>query len=227
MTAPTAGAARLLKEHGLLFNTAMVRALLAGTKSQTRRAVRMGDVGFIGGCDDDHDDPDAWGFADGDGCLHVLDQSKPGWYGSGVPHMSYRIEAPHGPVGRVLWVRETHCPRYFDNGKPGYRADWTGESADVVPEPKWTPSLLMPRSLARITLEVTGVRLERVQAITEEDARAEGVSDGARATDSDGGQNGLSPSYRNQYRRLWDEINGAGSWASNPWVFAYSFRRIA
>ncbi len=236
-----------MKDHGITERTPMVRALLDGRKTQTRRQVNMSDVGFIGGREDDRDDPGLWGFADQHGCWHVLDQSKPAWTGRGVPHESYRIEAPHGPVGRRLWVRETwhHCPHC--EFSTAYRAGgWMVDAndhndTDERPlNPKcaahgWRPPLHMPRYVSRITLEVTSVRLERVQQITEKDAKAEGVDAEAdpddvihEGADSGMGHGYASPrSYTASYAKLWDASYGAGSWAASPWVWVYEFRRVA
>lgn len=233
-----------MKEHGILFTAPMVRAILAGTKTQTRRLAKAPRLRFLGGTCDDPNDPALWGFSDQDGCWHVLDQKAERWHGSGVPNMSYRIEAPHGPVGRRLWVRETWVAlapsqRLVErkDGVTFYR-----EMADLVRDDsgeregwwfghrfipgkarpfRWQPAIHMPRSRSRITIEVTGVRLERVQSITEDDARAEGCW-------IDEAEHGpCDDSARDVYADLWDKINGAGSWASNPWVWVYEFRRVS
>lgn len=79
---------------------------------------------------------------------------------------------------------------------------------------KWTPSIYMPRRASRIDLEITGVRVEKLQSISEDDARSEGIPNGAYA---------VCP--RKNYERLWESINGLGSWEKNPWVFCIEFRR--
>ena len=129
---------------------------------------------------------------------------------------------PFGPVGRKLWVKETFCTA----GAPGdfdaiqYRAD-----EDCITT-TWKPSIFMPRWASRITLEVTGVRVERLQEINEKDAKAEGV------TQCEGGYwnyiagepyNGMSA--RTSYSTLWESINGNGSWELNPWVWVIEFRK--
>ncbi len=151
----------------------MVRAILAGTKTQTRRVCRK--VGERG--------------ADG-----------------------------YGDVGDRLWVRESFAPLYFDDGRPAYMADYDG---DVVPRPRFKPSIHMPRAVSRIDLEIDAVRIERLQDITEADAKAEGV------TDDGGPEVGLDASPRAAFRVLWDVISGKRApWASNPWVWVVGFRRV-
>ena len=237
-----------MKEHGILFSAPMVRALLAGTKTQTRRLVKepkcarvhgrrslphdsfFVDDGFTGG-----KEPYLhWKYTGGD-------------HGDDVLHS--RVYAPHGPVGRIVYAKETWAafthPDYYTGEcdeltcSPAEMRDPNGQwvdASDVVfaadgksfPE-RWRPSIHMPRWAARLWFRVTRVRLERVQAITEEDARAEGVT-----TSTDGLVNGKKgvihtfgpDAHRKMYALLWDEINGAGSWGANPWVWVYDFRRV-
>ena len=102
------------------------------------------------------------------------------------------------------------------SGIPVYRADHEFSSG----EEKWKPSIFMPRKLSRITLEITGVRVERLLDISEGDAKAEGCEP------SDFRKADQSTPYRNEYQDLWDSINGKGSWAKNPFVWVISFRKI-
>ena len=184
-----------MKERPILFSGPLVRAILEGRKTQTRRLVKP--------------QPDG---------QPIVDASDGAWYVDGG---MWCRRCPFGAPGDRLWVRESFCPRYFDNGAPAFAADWTGESADCVSKPKWTPSIHMPRALSRIDLEVTAVRVERLQDITEEDAAAEGVHPMPRPPRSGG------PSHRCSFEVLWDEINGyRAAWASNPWVWVVEFRRI-
>lgn len=128
-----------------------------------------------------------------------------------------------------LWVRETWYPRCADAKDYGtdeiiYRADYGGTGGCVF-RPSWNPSIFMPRWASRITLEVTGVRAERVQDITEEDAKAEGVilHGGWNANDTE-----YAINYRGGFSRLWDSINakrGYG-WDKNPWVWVIEFKRL-
>lgn len=169
-----------MKERPILFSAPMVRALLSGAKTQTRRVV------------------------------------KPQPYENGSPeHFSISELSKfchYGQPGDRLWVRET-----FFGGYPGvantlYRA--THADAAV----KWRPSIFMPRQASRLTLEITGVRVERLTTISVSDAIAEGY-DGSV-------DDPIDPSVK-WYSRLWESINGAGSWAANPWVWVIEFRRGA
>jgi hypothetical protein len=165
----------------ILFSTAMVRAILAGEKTQTRRVVK---------------------HARHNGC-ELLRPLPSRWN-----------------VGDRLWVRESFCPRCFDDGKPAFKANWDGKAADCVLEPKWKPSIHMPRALSRITLVVTDLRVQPLQQITEEDACAESCR---RKTYRDG--RGVESAVVD-FRNLWDSINGkrAGClWADNPLVWALTF----
>lgn len=216
-----------MKERPILFSGPMVRAILAGQKTQTRRIVtlppwlakRHPSLGA------------AWpdpGLGDG-GYLKVphCDEGSCGDDISAWP--VERVRCPHGAIGDRLWVRETFAPAYFDDGRAGYRADWTAKAAEVCPEPKWKPSIFMPRALSRLTLEITGVRVERLQEITEADARAEGVQPTDAAIVFEGAI--IRPDMANTpagaFACLWDRINGErASWASNPWVWVIGFKRI-
>jgi hypothetical protein len=184
----------------------MVRALLAGRKTQTRRIVKPQPITLGDAYSRSHSDDGAWL---GEGC------------GNG------RIPCPYGQPGDRLWVREAWC-KFPEDSRDGngaqtyYRADpsnTTAEASRVMNRNgvKWRPSIHMPRSLSRITLEITDVRVERLQDISEADAEAEGF------------ELGSPPCIYNPtgwYRSLWEEINGAGSWGANPWVWAVSFKRL-
>jgi len=201
-----------VKERPILFSGPMVRAILDGTKTMTRRIVKPQPVltetaglAWKGG---------VWGMK--------LD---------GQPYTDEFVkQCPYGVPGDRLWLRETHAQA--GTGRVFYRAD-EGTTA-----PRWTPAIHMPRALSRSDLEVTAVRVERLQGITEEDVRAEGV----RLPVSEEGhpliqvpnpyakpvrQWTISDYWRCAFACLWDEINGArASWASNPWVWVVSFKRV-
>jgi hypothetical protein len=223
-----------MTERGILFSAPMVRALLAGTKTRTRRLVTpsTSDV-----------DRATWARAD----------LAKAWPDPGLGSGSYLkaplldIEGDPGDgraervrcrtkVGDRLYVKETFAPRYFDGGRPGYRADWSSAAADVAPEPTWRPSIFMPRALSRILLDVVAVRVERLQDISEADSIAEGLAPlplqgGAPGCwwtgDVTAGQALHGRTARDAYRLLWDSINGErASWASNPWVWCVTFKRV-
>lgn len=210
------------RERPILFSAPMVRAILEGRKSQTRRVVTK--------------DPDLLNYAPNQ-CF--MDGA---WYPttpSGKIGMAPGIVCPYGKPGDLLWVRETAFP---DFPKDFTYYDWTwAEVPEEYRTPKyvlynatspdyklkWKPSIHMPRWASRLTLRITDVRVERVQSISEADAVAEGVD--GKATLSDGVQiGGGIYTARNAYATLWDSINGkkpGASWADNPWVWVVSFER--
>lgn len=231
-----------IKEHGILFSAPMVRAILAGQKSQTRRLLQAQSAECA----------DVWAD-NGDGTW------SSGWRGDGGNLATLEtVRAPHGPVGRRLWVRETWRTEELQSGQDGVRfaaddvfapidntegaaEDWVIAHNNGARAAKWKPSIHMPRWASRITLEVTRVRVERVGDISEEDARAEGVDWAApyytaaelrRRLDEDDREDPREVGYssgsfaRQNYVKLWDEINGAGSFAASPWVWVYDFRRV-
>lgn len=238
-----------VKERPILFSGPMVRAILAGEKTQTRRVVKP--------------QPPYEGIRlNGPESYHPA-VAKNGFLTPGEPVFGiyddegeYGCVCTYGSPGDRLWVRETV---YCDDGNGindfdatsvpwehvYYRAD--GECCEQIPEcqcsfigkPKWTPSIHMPRWASRITLEVTGVRVERLQDISEADAKAEGVEIAIPGTtwyrDYNPGKQdaihpdphyGLCPDAYASYESLWGSINGPESWAANPWVWVVEFRRI-
>ena len=152
----------------------------------------------------------------------------------------YRRFSPYGAPGHArddgagahLYVKEACCPHYFDDGRPGYRADWNRvRMRGIAPEPKWKRPLYMRRSESRITLEIVSVRVERVQDISEEDARAEGVPrdtepcDHVRQSCADIGCMGRT--HRASFASIWEAINGKRApWTVNPFVWVLGFRRV-
>lgn len=239
-----------MKTRPILFQGAMVRALLADTKTKTRRLVK-GEVEDVREGDWHaprrlvHKPTCQRSF-----CENVDDELLAcGGYELSRDGVA-KLRSPHGKPGDHLWVRETWA---------GERAEQVGTgatrtqvvldggrlisgllfAADSILKPeRWKPSIFMPRWASRITLEVTGVRVERLNDISEADAVAEGIErvgvvhngatptwrDYADQTDRDTPNEWLSP--RNSYRSLWQSINGAGSWAANPWVWVVEFKRV-
>ncbi|QRI88699.1 hypothetical protein JQN63_20425 [Delftia lacustris] len=208
-----------MRERPILFSGPMVRALLAGTKTQTRRVVKPQP-------DSTHSGFPYWnvGGYRASWCRSAADG------GPLVP--ANPLLCPYGQPGDRLWVRETfgHFERN-ENFKPGcevfYRAD--GNCLELEP---WRPSIHMPRWASRITLEITGVRVERLQDISEADARAEGIECMAgdpecgyrNYLDQTGQDWSLSP--RESFQSLWESINGPASWSANPWVWPLDLRRL-
>lgn len=230
-----------VQERPILFSAPMVRAILDGSKTQTRRVVKPQPkhrlvepkVGLTIGMDP-ADDGGIWYDADG--------------VGPGVP------VRPPWRIGDRLWVRETFgfgtrpCPREGWRDGLEYRADAhnLGEH-DLVPlypirapstvdipsmmeRDGWRPSIHMPRWASRILLEVTDVRVERVQEISDKDCAAEGVEVEYCCTGFECGCYGqpIEPP-RHYFAALWDSINGKRegcSWDDDPWTWVVSFRRI-
>ena len=218
-----------MKERPIRFNAPMVRALLNGSKTQTRRVVKPTPeadqvLGTITG---------SRGF------VYSIDQT---------PFVQYpavrriRWDCPYGQPGDLLWVRETwrgivqvngpHEPyqtgvaRYVPDPehckKVEYAATYTASCKEA-----WLPSIHMPRWASRITLEVTAVRVERLHDITADDAMVEGIvrlADGGYAADKDG-RHYHAASARHAYASLWEPVNGPDSWDANPWVWVIEFRR--
>ena len=205
------------KGRPILFNDEMVRAIRDGTKTQTRRIVKPQPVKHMNG--------------------------GASWYGKGIrcsgleENLLYSLADDSCPLGRIgdrIWVREafeiTPNPSELgltkddlpttwdacmeDAGKVRYRASqYTSITG------RWKPSIHMPRWASRITLEITGVRVERLNEISEADAEAEGVAFLRRVPDMD-----ESMTAKELYWILWDSIYGNGSWESNPYVWVIEFK---
>lgn len=235
------------REHPILFSGPMVKAILAGTKTQTRRVVVPQPREGVGHVGPEMLDPPrlfrTW-----------LDRRQDGKTKAEHDFNAQTWRCPFGEPGHRLWVRESFGLAWPDHAEEGwvgdpaapegcrpirdeecvveYRVDapedenpcgWPKatkfESAD--PEsPRWKPSIHMPRWASRITLEVVGVRVERVQEITGGDAIAEGFLN----QDVDDCAEGPIV----WYQRVWDRINGGRGWwwRLNPWVWCVEFRRL-
>ena len=215
-----------VRTRPILFNGEMIRALLNGTKSQTRRIIKPQPPSTHR----------AWNNHGDDDLVFFTDHPTQGDKGN-VLHW----RCPYGSPGDLLWVRETwRTIARFDDKSPKQieelarnaevPAQWTGLEYMDGKRVSWEvdgpnqpgrlrPSIHMPRWASRITLEVLSVSAERIQDVSEEDARAEGVIPLQ--------MDGLS--YRPGFEGLWDTINGAKrgcSWTDNPWVWAVAFRRV-
>lgn len=213
-----------VKERPMLFSAPMVRALLEGSKTQTRRVAKFKPR-------------DA-------GCNLSFSAMRVGHYMTGKPEAGFVLHAgagdstfplicPYGQPGDRIWVRETFQGPLFDGErmdefrrdsskfeKPEFcvfAADGGGppefQDADDNLFCRWRPSIHMPRWASRIQLEIVAVRVERLQAISYDDAVAEGIDH-------------EYPKAVAQYHALWEQINGAGSWSANPWVWVVEFKRV-
>jgi hypothetical protein len=192
-----------MKERPILFNGPMVRAILEGRKTQTRRPIKPQADVIVG---------------------DMLGQPK--WYLDGDP--SRVIRCPFGVPGERLWVRETFAQEGIiqPGDSASYAADWPDAAT------KWTPSIHMRREFSRIDLEVTKARVQRLQDITEEDAKAEGVQPFLARFSSIGrdqcltsGERVADAEHRASFAVLWDELGGA-TWVANPWVWVIDFKVV-
>ncbi len=207
-----------MKERGMIFNGEMVRAILDGRKTQTRRPIKWKQTRFteIG----EREDGNKWPWSED--AEHAFDFWHP---------------CPFGSVGDRIWVRETFQGPLFDfdlmdsyckDSTPFEKSEFCVYKADGVPAPEfydaddelhccWRPSIHMPRWASRILLEITGVRVERLKSISDRDALREGCS----TADMKSGD-----CVADVFARLWASIYGSDSWNANPWVWVIEFKRV-
>lgn len=210
----------MIKERPILFSAPMVRAILEGRKTVTRRVVKQPPAS-------------GWVFGDEYGRITSTHRHKGKFgalirrgVGTDFPEIDI-VPCPYGQPGDRLWVRETHSFVPDDDEPAGCSA--VLYAADGNQYGKLRPSIHMPRWASRILLEVTAVRVERLQDVSEEQAKAEGVDgepcDHVRQSCDDIGCSG--DTAKGAFSFLWESINGAGSWDANPWVWVVEFKRIA
>lgn len=244
-----------MTERGMIFNAEMVRAILDGRKTQTRRVMKV--------------QPESNQL----GLLLITDSTKRSDIGkyhwaesnaTGNHVRSKLFSCPFGAVGDRIWVRETWAILGNEDGccidweeklckadersaariyrasceqRPGNYglwsipddADWKPHTKDYQYEGAWRPSIHMPRWASRILLEITNVRVERLNAISEEDARAEGIIDGGCLNCGEPEPCGCAnpePDATDAFAYLWQSIYGQDNWNANPWVWVIEFERV-
>ncbi|HAU5660028.1 morphogenetic protein [Citrobacter sp. Cf140] len=218
-----------MKERGMIFNGEMVRAILDGRKTQTRRIVKpqpelTKSSGF------------SW---------------KGAVFGSGSDDRETNrnfahVKCPHGKPGDRIWVRETFQGPLFDfdqmdayckDSAPFEKAQFCVYKADGKPAPEffdaddnlhccWRPSIHMPRWASRILLEIIDIRVERLNTISQADAIAEGAPPSHPSIDSVSREYGFPDFSRSWFGQTWQHIYGEESWQANPWVWVLEFKRI-
>lgn len=216
-----------MKERGMIFNSAMVRAILDGRKTQTRRHIKWKQTR-------------ATEIAERD------DGSKWPWSEDADNVCDFWHPCPFGAVGDRIWVRETFQGPLFDfeqmeayqeDSSKFQKPEFCVYKADGKPAPEffdadenlhccWRPSIHMPRWASRITLEITGVRVEQLQSISQADAIAEGAPPSHPSIDSVSQEYGYPDFSRSWYGQTWQSIYGEESWKANPWVWVIEFNRV-
>lgn len=205
----------MMKERPILMTPENAQKCHDGTKTQTRR---------LNGLEEINEDPGSW-------TRTFLDIAQAFVFGKRpvVPGGHRQIQCPYGVVGDRLWVREAYCCEYDDDcipipGKYFYKGTgvevravdgdgfqkWRKDGTGCSP---WIPSIHMPRFACRTVLEITEIRVERLQEISEEDARAEGIQE-------------VGIGAVHDFMILWESINGQGSWELNPWVWVIAFKKV-
>lgn len=209
------------KEHPIIFSSEMVRAIIEGRKTETRRVIRLQQS--IG---------------------RMLNGDQRRWPYIWKDDKKIQMPCPYGDIGSRLWVRETwalmfkngedciydddpHCPcegcvvEYKADTNNPYPGDWPEDEAKGNEDaPKWRPSIYMPRRASRIILEIINIRVEKLQEITEDDAVAEGCV-------AERGEGCAYYPAKVAFELLWNSIHPKISkWHDNPWVWVIEFRRI-
>ncbi len=218
------------KEYPMLFSTSMVKAILAGRKTQTRRLRNLEQF---------NSNPDKWKYACAvkyDPIYHLFEDADGGVEDADGDVIE--VKCPFGKPGDILWVRETWLKLDRDhviNSEYVYKADGDPDTENIRREYinagrayNWKPSIHMPKEACRLRLEITAIRVERLNDISEGDAVTEGIEAlnlysfpiyRDYLNEVDGYQ---SPFY--SFKSLWQSINGTGSWYANPWVWVIEFK---
>ncbi len=217
------------KQRPILFSTQMVQAILEGRKTQTRRTKKLESI---------NENPDNWTFFEFDGKFFNFQNNA-------NPSIMVGIPCPYGKPGDILWVRESFSRHFIWGTEP--LKDWTKtiregktcifyKDGSIVGgcdkhqrEERWKPSIHMPKAAARIWLEITNVRVERLHDISGEDAIAEGIERMPTASWWKNYMNSPLPGTSCQiesFKTLWESINGKESLDANPWVWVVEFKQI-
>lgn len=202
-----------MKEHPILFSTPMVKALLNGNKTMTRRATGLDKV---------NQSPNNYYYQS-----LFFGETGRETFANPATRDTVEVKCPYGQPGDLLWVRESCQHTKILNLHPTdenygfvYKAD--DQPWQDMEGWKWKPSIHMPKAAARFWLRITDIRIERLHDITEEDAKAEGAEYLLwRGVTKD------SQSYRNGFTSIWLSINGDASWNKNPWVWVVSFEVLS
>ncbi len=237
-----------MRERPIPFNVAMVRAILGGDKTQTRRAVKLPHHNPLGQWEPTTVGGPGVRFSDG--------APAPSQAAIWHTRTGDALLCPYGQPGDRLWVREPwRCTADLDKHSgnqmadlcldAGYNAPWAPIQYEAdgqrvnwrhtgipphegPPRPgRYRHARFMPRWACRLVLEITRVRVERLQAINHVDAIAEGVGLNPAAADVTMTSPEGDPLPRVMFRALWEQINGSEAWAANPWVWVVEFRRVA
>lgn len=206
------------KEHPILFSTPMVQALLEGIKTMTRRLVKP--------------QPDSECEPNRVPCILGNEEQWDKWFWDTSEGERFIKYCPYGDLGDILWVRETFTFTEHIKTEPEerhleywYKADrfferydaWERDTTTGIDRVEtWKPSIFMPREACRIFLEITDIKVERLNDISEQDAEKEGAE-----------QFPFDDTFIQSFKRIWEKINGKESWKENPWVWVISFKRIA
>jgi hypothetical protein len=209
--------------HPRLFNTPMVKSILSNRKTQTRRTDGLEEI---------NNTPQEWIIDSNLLPKNFVFREKNTGYGK-------EIICPYN-IGDVLWVKETYIPKYYTSGKNLYRADDNNiidASRNIGPDLgyKWTPSIFMKKVDCRLFLKIKSIRVERLNAISEEDAIKEGIKialDNGNTVYFDNevcfclDKNNVTNNPKHAFKYLWESINGKESWYFNPFVWVYEFEQI-